>query len=267
MEPWTSGPINALHRETLEFCFVYSGSGTGDLGGQQTVQSTEAYILIPPNTLHSSWTESNALEELVIHLRADALAELAAEQGLMELLWRSGQFKVTAEIKRALDHLRSGEGTPGEALAQVLLKEHQGVLHAARAAAVDPRLARLAAHIRRDPSQALDLNRMADIAQMSRSHLVRSFKETLGLTPMNFLKRARLELACEQMLRTKQSLTTIAHATGFSSSGRFSEAFRSAFGESPATWRRRSISPVSPTAGSAARSRSPIDPPAGIESD
>ena len=235
----------------------------GVIGGQEKVQSTESYILIAPGTVHSSWTEASPLQEAVLHLRVSVLETLTAELGLLGARWPSGLFALTSQIRRAMDQLQAGEATPGEGLARALIEAHQGPLKSASPHQIDPRLARLVALIRKDPSQPMDLSRMSELAQMSRSHLVRSFKQAFGLPPMVFLKKQRLQLACDQMMRTQQSLTTIAHATGFSSSGRFSEAFRAAFGESPAQWRRHRSGPLSraPSAAeSAGRSQSPARP-------
>ncbi|MBW4610051.1 MAG: helix-turn-helix transcriptional regulator [Hassallia sp. WJT32-NPBG1] len=79
----------------------------------------------------------------------------------------------------------------------------------------------------------LNLNQLADVAQVSQYHFARLFKNTTGLAPHQFVLRLRLERA-KQLLTTRQlSLTDIAHAVGFFDQSHFTNVFRRAFGVSP----------------------------------
>lgn len=72
------------------------------------------------------------------------------------------------------------------------------------------------------------------------------FKEFKGVSPMRYLRNARLRRVREALLRADPSATVIgiAMSAGFSHMGRFSQTYRRLFGESPsATLGRRKRAP------------------------
>ena len=86
--------------------------------------------------------------------------------------------------------------------------------------------------------EAIDLNRLADVACMSKYHLSRVFSDYLYETPFEFLARARLEQAARSLKYLNQkSITEIAFDCGFSSAQNFSRAFRQRFQVAPRDYR------------------------------
>jgi transcriptional regulator GlxA family with amidase domain len=72
----------------------------------------------------------------------------------------------------------------------------------------------------------------------SRARLFQLFKNVTGATPNDYLIRLRIAAARQQLSQTKDSITAIAHATGFSSSQYFSNVFRKYAGQTPSECRR-----------------------------
>jgi transcriptional regulator GlxA family with amidase domain len=85
----------------------------------------------------------------------------------------------------------------------------------------------------------LSLDDLARAAAMSRYHFLRSFKAHVGITPYVYLQRVRLRTATSLLLASTRSITEIALACGFTSSSRFSAAFRRCYQCSPSAYRRR----------------------------
>lgn len=79
---------------------------------------------------------------------------------------------------------------------------------------------------------------MCDIAQAADVNvrtLQKGFRETLGITPMQALRNARLDMA-HYMLQARQntpSVSDTAYSSGFSHLGRFSSYYRTRFGHAP----------------------------------
>jgi AraC-like DNA-binding protein len=71
-------------------------------------------------------------------------------------------------------------------------------------------------------------------------HLARVFREETGLPIHRYLVHLRLALAWDRLLDGDESLSTIAHAVGFSSHSHFSTVFRRVFARSPSSLRRGS---------------------------
>jgi len=82
--------------------------------------------------------------------------------------------------------------------------------------------------------QPLDLDEIAGEADCSPRRLQMAFRSEYGITPMNMLKKIRLELA-EQRLRLGEcaNVAVLARSVGFGNPGRFAAAFRQRFGVLP----------------------------------
>jgi AraC family transcriptional regulator len=72
---------------------------------------------------------------------------------------------------------------------------------------------------------------------MSRYHFLRCFKTQVGMTPYAYLQQVRLQTAAVWLRSSCRAITDIALACGFTSSGRFSEAFRRQFQCTPSAYR------------------------------
>jgi AraC-like DNA-binding protein len=79
---------------------------------------------------------------------------------------------------------------------------------------------------------------MASEACMSRFHYQRVFRQTVGEPPGGLRRRLVLERAAFDLRNTTHSVTEIAFEAGYQSLEGFSRAFKSAFGVSPATYRK-----------------------------
>jgi AraC-like DNA-binding protein len=95
---------------------------------------------------------------------------------------------------------------------------------------------------------------VSDVAEhlgISLRSLQAGFRQWREITPTAFLRRARLELAHNELLRSRNdaNVTAVALRCGFSHLGRFSAQYRSVFGEDPSTTLRRgrasSVRPLS----------------------
>jgi transcriptional regulator GlxA family with amidase domain len=85
------------------------------------------------------------------------------------------------------------------------------------------------------PGEDWTLQRMAEIAAMSRSTFADAFKKATGTTPAAYLTTWRLTLAAS-MLRAGRPAHVIATDLGFASTSSLSKAFRQLFGLSPRPW-------------------------------
>ena len=61
---------------------------------------------------------------------------------------------------------------------------------------------------------------------MSRSGFALMFKKKVGVTPMDYLKHWRMQVACELLQSSDESLSAIASAVGYGSESAFSMAFQ-----------------------------------------
>lgn len=89
-----------------------------------------------------------------------------------------------------------------------------------------------------DPARRWTLRELGEKAGMSRSVFALRFKEVVGETPMQYLARWRMLLACHRLERDGDPVSKIAHGLGYESESAFSTAFRRVMGCSPSQYGR-----------------------------
>lgn len=113
-------------------------------------------------------------------------------------------------------------------------EEQQGWLAGLRDPIVGPALSKL----HEEPGRDWSLAELARVTRSSRSVLAERFTTIVGLPPMQYLTRWRLQLAAEMLRRTSSKVASIASAVGYESEAAFSRAFKRETGASPAVWRQ-----------------------------
>jgi AraC-like DNA-binding protein len=83
--------------------------------------------------------------------------------------------------------------------------------------------------------------RIADIARelrVSRTHVMRQFRKTAGITLLEYVTQRRVSCAQRLMITSDENILDIALASGFGSLGQFYACFRRITGQTPARYRR-----------------------------
>jgi AraC-like DNA-binding protein len=86
--------------------------------------------------------------------------------------------------------------------------------------------------------EEVDLAGAAETAGLSAFHFLRLFSKVLGVTPHQYLVRARLRRAARLLAERERSITEIAFAVGFGDLSNFVRTFHRAAGVSPGAFRR-----------------------------
>jgi AraC family transcriptional regulator of adaptative response/methylated-DNA-[protein]-cysteine methyltransferase len=87
-------------------------------------------------------------------------------------------------------------------------------------------------HLRAHCEERMSECRLAELAGVNASTIRRHFKEALGITPLAFHRKLRLEHA-RQLLMTGHNYLDAAYAIGYESPSAFREAFVRQFGKPP----------------------------------
>ena len=96
---------------------------------------------------------------------------------------------------------------------------------------------RVIAHLASHLDEAPDLGDLARIAGSSPFHFHRIFRGMVGETPLELLRRLRLERAAWRLRTSDHPVTRIAFEAGYEAHEAFTRAFRAAFGEPPSSFR------------------------------
>lgn len=97
----------------------------------------------------------------------------------------------------------------------------------------EARVTRLVRVIDRHPDAPLTLGAMARQAGLSPYHFLRTFERLTGVTPHQYLLRARLREAAVRLATESGKVLDVALESGFADVSNFNRAFRAEFGVSP----------------------------------
>jgi AraC family transcriptional regulator len=97
---------------------------------------------------------------------------------------------------------------------------------------------RALAYIEANLESKIEIQDLADVFVVSKSHFSRAFKESVGSPPKKYVCMRRVERAKLLMTSRTQRLSDIAVACGFADQSHLTRAFRRFVGMSPGAWRR-----------------------------
>ena len=101
------------------------------------------------------------------------------------------------------------------------------------------RMERVSKHIQANYQRSITLNEIADIASMTEQSFSRWFRQTSGLTFIDYLMQLRTTVASHLLINTSKPMTEVATESGFNSSSSFNRAFLKIKGCSPREFRKR----------------------------
>ena len=103
----------------------------------------------------------------------------------------------------------------------------------------DPVVSRAIAAIHAAPGDGWTVPRLAAQVAVSPSRFAARFVEATGESPMAYVAKWRMSVACRRLARSRQAIEQIASEVGYESVAAFNRAFRKHLGVPPAAWRSR----------------------------
>ncbi len=162
---------------------------------------------------------------------------------------RPGEFHNLAGVARLLaqeiDRKPLGGGYIVERLLEVLCAEviQAHVESAPRTGWLrgikDPVVGRALAAIHARPGETWSVHRLAQGVAMSPSRFAARFATALGESPMVYVAKWRMNIACRLLSATQQGTSQIAADVGYENVAAFNRAFKKHVGLPPAAWRAR----------------------------
>jgi AraC-like DNA-binding protein len=164
-----------------------------------------------------------------------------------------------AALRWSIERLRQEllEGRPGGALIAEHLA-HMMLVQALRAhlsegpqggvgwlfALADRQMGAAIGALHAEPARRWTLQDLAGHVGMSRSTFAQRFKETVGLSAMDYLTRWRMLLAADRLAHSGDPVSVVSLALGYESESAFSTAFKRVMGRSPRRYGREPERPL-----------------------
>lgn len=249
----TSGPPPHFHAE-CQISLVEEGHGTFSFGRAVSAARADDLCVVAPHQVHqgvgappTGWrlTSLTLPWELVQASLADGHATGGAEQLRSHVVPRGKPTRLLRRHFRSFCYAVDSQSDRLEQESWLLLMLLQVVppADAARLGPVRelPAVRRAADYLANCFAQAVSLDELADVACLSKYHLLRAFARHLGLPPHAYQQQLRLA-AAKRRLQAGHSITETALALGFADQAHLTRLFRRFFDLTPHHYRKSAIS-------------------------
>jgi AraC family transcriptional regulator len=99
-------------------------------------------------------------------------------------------------------------------------------------------LRRVVRHVESSLENSIPIEDLAGLVRLSLGHFSKAFRQSVGVSPHNYVIERRIERAKRLMLTTDQALCEVSIACGLSDQAHLSRLFRRCTGRTPNAWRR-----------------------------
>ena len=263
----TNHPAYPCHRhEFWEIVIVYRGSGLMSFG-RRTLPIRVGDVFVLSRGQRHAYLETRSLD--VINIVFDpayvgsvhpALADWMRHESLVSVVgpsWKPGEMEGeclhlgSSDFALLLDKVRrmetelESQKTENRiaALAYFLLiitmlRRQSRPWESSGSIAAGHRVSRAVGFIEEHFSDPITIEDSVSHSQVSRRHFFRLFEQAIGVAPMEYLKKLRLQKAASMLLTTNVSVTQVAFACGFNDSNYFSSLYHKEFGVSPSQFKK-----------------------------
>ena len=189
------------------------------------------YHVQKQNSLQQGIVKSDMPRYLYVHFYCD---ECSLENGALDF---DGEFDVKRlmPLMERIDELSHNNATYIEQasvfyqiLSELSLKKKK-----------DGVATKVRDYIKNNYNKPVSLEDIKNEFSFSKNHIINLFKKEYGITPVDFLKKTRVNNAIRKMETTSDSFEEIAFSCGFNDYPYFYKAFRQEYGISPKAWRNK----------------------------
>ena len=236
---YRGGLRQGLHRHRLAaLSFVASGHYQENLGRQAHSRNAATIVFHPADECHAVVFESD-VSIVSVEFRAlggigdtaDILSSGSSHRSEL-VSWLGTRLR--REVKRS----DGASQLSIEGIISELLAEGSRAKVLSRQKGPARWLARATDYIHDNFATTFMLDDIAAVAGVHPAHLSRVFRQKMGCTVGEYVRRLRFEFACQQILTTERSLCAVAYEAGFADQSHFHRLFRRRMGVTPHAYRR-----------------------------
>ncbi|ACB96200.1 AraC family transcriptional regulator [Beijerinckia indica] len=251
---WISVEGDAFTRVNTGECFLLPRGRPFRIASDPSVEPVPVSEVLPPQpngrimtyngggdylSIGGYFTLSEGQSELLLNV-LPPLLHIRDEPGSATLRW------CVERMRQELAEGQPGDFIVAQQLATIVLVQALRLYLSGRTteeagwlfALADKRLRAAIVAMHGAPDRRWTLHTLASVAGMSRTAFAVTFREAVGLSPMEYLAHWRMTLAAEELAHSRKSIAAIALEVGYESEKSFSTAFKRVKGRPPREFSR-----------------------------
>ncbi len=235
---YTTLPTHA--HELSHFCFVLAGNYQEHIGGKHFERAPTALVFYPPDVSHRErhFTSGRHLLVEIDFKSLERVRDYGACLSKPVLLANGRPLWLAAQMYREFTGRDQFSALILESLTTELLIATSR-LDIRRAERLPPPwLANVKEFVRAGFSEPLRLSEIACAVNIHPTHLARVFRQFEHCTVGDYIRRVRINFACQRISGSNDALVDIALAAGFADQTHFNRCFKRLTGMTPTEFRR-----------------------------
>ena len=227
------------HRHhTASFSFVASGRYVERIGRQSHSRTTATLIYHPAGETHAVAFESD------VRILSVEFPGVEHWEFPPESLGRSSSHRsalvawLGSRLEREIVRVDGASSLAIDGIIAEMLTEGSRGRALSEQKSTARWLARVTDFVHDNFTRTLSLVEIAEVGDVHPAHLSRVFRQRMGCTVGEYVRRLRFEYACQRIFSTEAPLCDVAYDAGFSDQSHFNRTFRSRVGVTPYTYRK-----------------------------
>lgn len=256
-------PMVPLHwHSEFEINYVIAGKSEFTYGNEKFVTDTGDIVIVPPNVPHAIYPYEDFRQTYdTLVFREEMLGINREERGWVAYVepLMNGNHGIIAPVtkgqasyeklrtctERIFDCVRKDSPMAdlymkGELLRLLCILEESGCVRVVRKRedktldSIRPALV----YVNQNYRENITIDMLADMVHLSRSYFMSRFKQTAGVSAVEYIIQLRIKHSCELLRNTSQTAADIAFACGFQNLSNFNRQFKKCVGCTPGQYRK-----------------------------
>jgi AraC-like DNA-binding protein len=242
-----------LHHQII---FGLKGYAEFEISGKRGYIQKGVGCIVPSNHYHSFFgnreniilildiTNNLPLLELEAAFSSNALDSILDSPKYFQ--FDQTMHALIASLSDELSVMKNDNAAPnivGQCLLHSLYHRLKGEISVEEVGSVHARidLSRIKRYIYGNLADKIQTADLARLCNLSESHFYHKFRESIGMSPYQYVIDERIKAACAMLKEPKKTITEICYTLGFSSQSAFTNLFRKKVGLSPTAYRASKI--------------------------
>ena len=230
-----------------ELFYVVSGEGKFLFRNETHHIKTGDLVIIPPYLEHTEQSvKGKSLEYYVIGIDKISFLAENGQTGIQAFCNFRDQSSVSDIFAQMLYEMRNddyGSEIICQNLLEILIlriiRSQRLIPISIKSERMTKECAQIKEYLDTNYTERITLDTLTSLTHMNKYYMAHSFAKYAGLSPIQYLNRRRLKIACTLLRDTDHSVSDIASSTGFSSQSYFTQSFRKYYGMTPLQYRQQ----------------------------